>query len=96
MLKNTIVSIIFFSHFQLVVCRGIFLMKEMCLGSKKVEKHWSNEWRGLSPRLSAWVNQLRKNVAAMVSRWLHCGRFDRPGFQPQTSLTNSDVTFTGQ
>lgn len=28
-----------YSHFQLVVCRGIFLMKQMCLGSKKVEKH---------------------------------------------------------
>ena len=31
-----------------------------------------NEWRGPSPRLSAWTTQLRRNVAAVVSRWRHC------------------------
>ena len=25
--------------------------------------------------LRAWVAQLRRNVAAMASRWRHCGRF---------------------
>ena len=36
-----------------------------------------NEWRGPSPRPSAWTTQL--NVAAMAaSCWRHCARFDRP------------------
>ena len=32
-----------------------------------------NEWRGPTPRLiapSAWATQLRRNVAAVASRWL--------------------------
>ena len=38
-----------------------------------------SEWQGPTPRLSAWATQLQRNVAAVVSRWLHCVRFDRPG-----------------
>ena len=38
-----------------------------------------SEWRGPTPRLSAWATQLQKNVAAVASRWLRCVRFDRPG-----------------
>ena len=38
-----------------------------------------NEWRGPSPQLSAWATQLRRNVAAVASRWRHCVRFDRYG-----------------
>ena len=38
-----------------------------------------SEWRGPTPRLSAWATQLQRNVAAIASRWLHCVRFDRPG-----------------
>ena len=38
-----------------------------------------NEWREPSSRLSAWGTQLRRNVAAVASRWRHCVRFDRPG-----------------
>ena len=37
------------------------------------------EWRGPTPRLHAWTTQLRRNVAAVESRWLLCVRFDRPG-----------------
>ena len=36
-----------------------------------VPKHGS-EWRGPTPRLSAWTTQIRRNVAAVASRWLHC------------------------
>ena len=39
-----------------------------------------NERRGTTPRLSAWATQLRRYVAAVASRWLHCVRFDRPGY----------------
>ena len=38
-----------------------------------------SEWRGPTPRLSAWATQLRRNVAAVVCRWLYCVRFDRRG-----------------
>ena len=38
-----------FEHFLLVVCRVIFSMKKICLGSKMFEKHWP---RGLSPPLA--------------------------------------------
>ena len=38
-----------------------------------------SEWRGPTPRLSAWATQLQRNVAAVASRWLHCVRLDRPG-----------------
>ena len=38
-----------------------------------------SEWRGPTPRLKAWTTQLRRNVAAVTSRWLLCVRFDRPG-----------------
>ena len=38
-----------------------------------------SEWRGPTPRLNAWTTQLRRNVAAVASRWLLCVRFDRPG-----------------
>ena len=31
-----------------------------------------NEWWGPSPRFSAWATQLRRNVAAVASRWRHC------------------------
>ena len=36
-----------------------------------VLKHGS-EWRGPTQRLSAWATQVRRNVAAVASRWLHC------------------------
>ena len=39
--------------------------------------------RGLAPGL-----QLRRNVAAVASRWRHC-RFERSGIEPQTSRTES-------
>ena len=38
-----------------------------------------NEWRDPSPRLNAWTTQLRRNIAAVASRWRHCVRFDRAG-----------------
>ena len=43
-----------------------------------VPKHGS-DWRGPTPRLSAWATQVRRNVAAVASRWLHCVLFDRSG-----------------
>ena len=48
-----------------------------------------NEWRGPSPRLSAWATQLRKNVATVASRWRHCADLTGPGIEPQTSRTES-------
>ena len=46
-----------------------------------------NEWRGPSPRLSAWATQLRRNVATVVSRWRHCADLTGPGIEPQASRT---------
>ena len=34
-----------------------------------------DEWRSLSPLLSVWATQLRRNVAAVASRWRHCVPF---------------------
>ena len=48
-----------------------------------------NELRGPSPRLSAWATQLRRNAAAVASRWRHCADLTRPGIEPQTSRTDS-------
>ena len=38
-----------------------------------------SEWRGPTPRFSAWATQVRRNITAVASRWLHYDRFDRPG-----------------
>ena len=48
-----------------------------------------NEWRGPSPRLSAWATQLRTNVATVARRWRHCDDLIGPGIEPQTSRTDS-------
>ena len=48
---------------------------------------WS-EWRGPSTRLSAWATQLRRNVAAVVSRWWNCADFAGPEIEPQTFRTD--------
>ena len=48
-----------------------------------------DELRGPSPRLSAWATQLRRNVAAVASRWRHCVDLTGPGIEPQTSRTDS-------
>ena len=48
-----------------------------------------NEWRGLSPPRSAWATQLRRNVAAVASRWRHCANLTGPGIEPQTSRAES-------
>ena len=48
-----------------------------------------NEWRGPSPRLSAWATQLRTNVATVASRWRHCADLIGPRIEPQTSRTDS-------
>ena len=48
-----------------------------------------NEWRGPSPRRSAWATQLRRNVAAVASRWRHCADLTGPGIEPQISRTES-------
>ena len=50
-----------------------------------------NQWRGPSPRHSAWVTQLRKNVAVVASSWRHCVLFNQPGTRTQTSHILSDV-----
>ena len=43
-----------------------------------------NEWRGPSPPRSAWATQLRRNVAAVTSRWRHCADLTDPAIEPQT------------
>ena len=48
-----------------------------------------NEWRGPSPHLSAWATQLRRNVAAVASRWRPCVDLTGPGIEPQTSHTDN-------
>ena len=48
-----------------------------------------NEWRRPSPLLSAWVTQLRRNVATVASRWRHCADLTGPGIEPHTSRTDS-------
>ena len=47
-----------------------------------------NELRGPSPRLSAWATHLRRNVAAVASRWRHCADLTDQGFELQTSRTD--------
>ena len=48
-----------------------------------------NEWRGPSPRRSAWATQLRRNVATVASRWQHCADLTGPGIEAQISRTES-------
>ena len=48
-----------------------------------------NELPGPSPRLSAWAAQLRRNVAAVASRWRHCADLTGPGIEPETFRTDS-------
>ena len=48
-----------------------------------------NQRRGLSPRLSVWATQLRRNVAAVANRWRHFADLTDPGFKLQTSRTDS-------
>ena len=43
-----------------------------------------NERRGLSPRLSAWATKLRRNVAAVASRWRHCADLTDPRYESKT------------
>ena len=51
-----------------------------------------SEWRGPSPRLSAWATQLRRDVAVVASRWRHCADLIGPGFEPQTSRADSVIS----
>ena len=44
---------------------------------------------GLAP--GHWTTQLRRKVAAAASRWRHCADLTCPGFEPQTSLNDSNV-----
>ena len=44
-----------------------------------------NKWREPSPRLSAWATQLRRSVAAVVSRGRRCADLTDPGHEPKTS-----------
>ena len=37
---------------------------------------------GAHTRPSSWAKQLRKNVAAVASRWRHCVDLTDPGFKP--------------
>ena len=39
----------------------------------------SSERRSPTSRFSVWATQLRRNVAAVANRRLHCVRSDRPG-----------------
>ena len=48
-----------------------------------------NEWRGPSPRLSAWATHLRRNVAAVASRWRRCADLTDPGFELQISVSDN-------
>ena len=48
-----------------------------------------NEWRGPSSRLSAWATQLRRNVAAVASRWRNCADLTNPEFEPEISRTDT-------
>ena len=48
-----------------------------------------NEWQGSSSQHSARATQLRRNVAAVASRWRHCANLTGPGIKPQTSRTES-------
>ena len=46
------------------------------------------EWRGPSPRLSAWATQLQRNVAAVASRWRHCADLTGSGIEPHASRSD--------
>ena len=58
-------------------CYHIFQIKSPLYSQYYAEA--CNEWQGPFPRFSAWATQLRRNIAAVASRWRHCIRFDRPG-----------------
>ena len=55
-----------------------------------------NEWRGPSPQNSAWATELRRNMAAVASRWRLCADLTRPGIKLQTSRTDSVRLATGR
>ena len=42
-----------------------------------------NEWRDPSPRPSAWITQLRRNITAVASHWRHCIDLNRSGIEPK-------------
>ena len=48
-----------------------------------------NEWRGPSPRLSAWATRLRTNVATVASRWQHFADLTGPRIEAHTFRTDS-------
>ena len=48
-----------------------------------------DELQSPSPRLCAWVAQLRRNVATVASRWRHCVNLTGPGIETQTSRIDS-------
>ena len=50
-----------------------------------------NEWQVFSPRLSAWATQLRRNLAAVVSRGRHSVRTSVPRIEPKTFRVGSDI-----
>ena len=51
----------------------------------------TNEWRGPTPPLSAWATQLRRNIAAVASRWRHVvSDLAVPGIEILTSRTCRD------
>ena len=50
-----------------------------------------NEWLGPSLRLGAWITQLKRNVAAVLSHWRHCVRLPGQGFEPKTFRVDSNV-----
>ena len=58
--------------------KSIQIFTARCIKVAVVPKRGS-EWRGGTPRLSAWATQLRRNVAAVASRWQHWVRSDQSG-----------------
>ena len=72
-------------------CRGFIKKKIKSPLRSRYYTEACNEWRDPSPRLSVWTTQLRRNIAAVASRWRHSVQFDRPRNPTQNHDDDSDV-----
>ena len=92
--KKTVVGVAFMHVIVSFMKVGFELQSAHMLQIKSslYSRHYAeacNEWRGPSTRRSAWATQLRRNVAAVASRWRHCADLTGPGIETQTYRTES-------
>ena len=60
------------TYLHILYIKNIILTNQKKMKSSLYSPNYAeayDEFRGPSPRLSAWATQLRRNVAAVASRW---------------------------